>query len=419
VWAQLGESYHQLPREMQDYFDELGIEEGKPMWLTPERFEEVSAKLDEFVSWRTKREENPAAEAMEKATARVKQVISGAQRKMGVAPIAEAPFLLLLAYEENADADATRGRLLAEGKRWAAALKAVREQWEKRIREPLGLGPADTGKYYYDVIVPTNEDLARLATGQGHDKDGDIPAFFSMATQWALLRAPIEANDKALFGGDLAHAAVHQLQWHYSVDPKDKYGDNGMTMWTGVWLAEGLAEYLGSGVDLDPTSGNANFSGKPPRRVEFLQAMTDNGVPLIPVRELVQLGDFEGFSRYVHGSWLAAMRSNEDLPEAAAPWAAAQNNLAHKVLYAQSWLLVHFLYEADDGKYRAKLLDLVLTMLRGRQKPDRYQKDPTRPERFRSADEAFEEIMGLKDGAAWSELQKEHDRYRKRLLRGE
>jgi hypothetical protein len=421
VWAQVDESFQQLPREMQDYFESLEVEPDKQVWLTPARFAEVSGKLDEFVAWRAQRDENPSAEAAEKGVARVKERLSTAQRKIGVAPVAEPPFLLLLVYEENADADASRGRLVAEGKRWAAALKLVREQFDQRIREPLGLAPVEAGKYYYDVVVPTQEDFARLLHGEegGYDKEGDIPAFFSMRTKWAQLRAPIEANDKALFGGDLAHAAVHQLQWHYSADPKDKFQPNYMEEWTGIWLTEGLAEYLGAGVDLDPGTGKATFSGKPPRRVEFLQAMTDNGVPLIPVRELIQLTSLDAFARYVNGTWLPGMRTNEDIPEAASQWASVQQPLVQKVLYAQSWLLVHFLYEADDGKYRAKLLDLVLTALRGRQKPERYRTNPSQPERFKGADDAFVEIMGLKDGAAWNELQKEHDRHRKRLLRGE
>jgi hypothetical protein len=334
--------------------------------------------------------------------------------------VAEGPFVLLLAYEDNADAEKASAQIAADGRKWAPALKLLREEFDRRIREPLGLPAIEAGKYFLDVVVPTQEDFAKLVRGEtdGLDGHGDLPVHVSMRTKWAQMRAPVEANDKALFGGDLAHAAAHQLQWHFSADPQKKFL-NHMEEWNGIWLTEGLAEFLGGGIDLDPASGKATFSGRPPRRVEFLQAMRDNGVPLIPVRDLVQLASPDAFARYVQGTWLRQIQESEDTPEAANAWLAAQDRLVAKVLYAQSWLLVHFLHEADSGKYRARLLDLVLTALRGRQKPDRYRKDAGAQERFSSANEAFLEILGLKDEALWKDLQRDHDNHLKQLLRGD
>jgi hypothetical protein len=417
VWARMQENFKRLPPEMQDFVDALEVVEGKPVWMTPAKYAEAGKKLDEFVAWQGKLDENPAAGAIESFTREAKTRLSSSQRKLGFGAVAEGPFVILFGYEENADVEATRGQLLGEGKKWSAALRLLREEFDKRIREPLGLPAIEAGKYYCDLVVPTADDLRKLVReGEGLDATGDIPGYFSPTTRWAQLREPKEANEKALFGGDLAHEAAHQLQWHFSADPKQKLL-NYMAEWNGIWLTEGLAEYLGGGIDLDPASGKASFSGQPPRRVEFLRGMRDNGVPLIPLRELVQLRP-DNFEPYIGRTWHDTLRESEDLPEAAIAWLGTQEAMAQKILYAQSWLLTHFLYEAEGGKYRAQLMDLVLTALRGGVKPDRYRKEAGIAERFGSAFDAFVEIMGLKDDASWKALQEAHDRHA-RSLRGE
>jgi len=414
VWEAV-QSSKQTPAELQDFLDTIDVKTG-PIWMTPRKYDEVSAKLDEFLAWKKKLDENPAAEPTERFVRTAKTMLSSSQRKVGFASVAEAPFVLLLAYEDAGDGDKARADITSEGRKWANALKLLREEFDKRIREPLGLPAVEPGKYYCEIVVPTADDLRKLVReGEGLDATGDIPAYFSPNTKWAHLREPKEANEKALFGGDVAHEAVHQLQWHFSNDPVKKF-ENYMEAWNGIWLTEGLAEYLGGGIDLDPASGKASFSGRPPRRVEFLRAMRDNGVPLVPVRELVQFRP-DNFPKGI-ANWKARIGESEELPEAASQWLGTQEGLSAKLLYAESWLLVHFLYEADDGKYRAKLLDLVLTAFRGGQKPDRYRKEAGVAEKFGSADEAFSEIMGLKDEASWQDFQHAVDRHAK-TLRGD
>ncbi|HEX5136271.1 MAG TPA: hypothetical protein VFY93_04810 [Planctomycetota bacterium] len=422
IWQQV-QTARDLPADMQEFFDGLEPKAAgnepeaarkRSIWLPPAKYAEASAKIEEFVAWKKQVDENPAAESTERFVRSAKSMLSSGARKVAFASVNEGPFVLLLAYEEADNAEKAKAGILGEGKKWAASLKLLREEFDKKIREPLGLAPVEAGKYYCDLVVPTSEDVAKYAR-EGTGLDGaasDIPGFFSMRTKWAALRAPTEAADKALFGGDLAHAAFHQLQWHYSTDPAKKF-DNYMEEWNGIWLTEGLAEFLGGGIDLDPASGKATFSGKPPRRIEFLRGMRDNGVPPLPVRELVQLRP-DNYGRNL-GGWVATIAQRDELPEAASQWLTTQPGSVSKLLYAHSWLLVHFLHEADDGKYRAKLLDLALTALRGGRRPERYRTDASGGEKFGSADEAFAEILGLKDDAAWKDFEKEYERHLKKV----
>lgn len=412
IWQQI-EASKETPAELQDYFDALDVKPGKGLWLKPEKYAEATGKIEEFVAWKKKLDENPAAEPTERFIRTAKPMLSTGPRKVGFAPVAEAPFVLLIAYDEGDDGAKARDAVLGEGRKWGAALKLLREEFDRKIREPLGLQPVEAGKYYCDLVVPTADDLGKFVReGEGLDAAGDVPGFFSLRTKWAVLRAPGEANEKALFGGDVAHEAFHQLQWHYSNDPVKKF-ENYMEEWTGIWLTEGLAEYLGGGIDLDPASGKATFSGMPPRRIEFLRGMRDNGVPAVPVRELVQLRPDNYGKNLAH--WIARIGDQDDLPEAASQWLGTQEGVTAKLLYSHGWLLVHFLHEADDGKYRAKLMDLALTAFRGGRKPERYRTDASVAEKFASPAEAFAEILGLKDEAQWKELEQAYLRHLKKV----
>ena len=219
------------------------------------------------------------------------------------------------------------------------------EQFEKRFREPLGLPAMEKGRYYYQVVLRRRADFARfIRGGTGYDADGDIAGFFAPRTKWAGVRVGAEAKEAANAAGDLAHEAVHQLHAHYARDPKMKalsYFDE----WTGIWFTEGWAEYLGGGLKFDPVTGDTEFTGRPKRRIEFLRGMRDNGVPFIPLRDLVQLPSVESFMRYATGTWVPLFRDDEDMPEQAHAWFQEQEGRYWKLLYAQSWFLAYFLNE--------------------------------------------------------------------------
>jgi len=422
VWLAMNENFRALSREQKDFCDRHApdIDEGKQVWLKGSAWSQAKAMLDAFVKWRKEQAANPAIPKIRRGIDEAKAILgkdeSGATR--GFVAVVEGPFIMLLAYPEGAgNEDALRQELEKRGALYAKALKVLWAEFEKRFREPLGLPAMEKGRYYYTVILDKRADFARfIRTGTGYDVGGDIAGFFAPRTKWAGVRVSAEEKESPYAASDLAHEAVHQLHAHYARDPKMKalsYFDE----WTGIWFTEGWAEYLGGGLKFDPASGRTEFTGRPKRRVEFLQGMRDNGVPYIPLRDLVQLPSVESFMRYVNGTWIPLFRDDEDMPEQAATWFMQQEGGSWKVLYAQSWYLTYFLNEYKDGKYRAKYLDLVMTALRGKRKPAKYRKDMTLAERWGSAYDAFVEIMELRDENAWKELQREHDRFMKKMLR--
>jgi hypothetical protein len=410
VWQAMNDNFRMLSREQKDFCDlHAGrIDEGKDVWLERGAWSNSKQMLDAFVAWQKEQAANPAIPKIQKGIDEAKAILGKDEGKeRGFVSAVEGPFILLLAYTADGDDEEKVKKELAEkGARYAKSLKRLWEKFEKRFRAPLGLPEMERGRYYYQVILSTRADFARfIRGGTGYDADGDVAGFFAPRTKWAGVRVGTQENEAKYATQDLAHEAVHQLHAHYSRDPKLKalsYFDE----WTGIWFTEGWAEYLGGGLD-----------GLPKRRVDFLQGMRDNGVPFIPLRDLVQLPSVGAFGRYVRETWVPLFRDDEDMPEQAHTWFQQQEGPVWKLLYAQSWFLAYFLNEYKDGQYRQKYLDLAMTALRGKQKPEKYRKDMTLAERWGSAYDAFVEIMEITDDKAWKQLQREHDRFMKKVLR--
>jgi hypothetical protein len=257
-----------------------------------------------------------------------------------------------------------------------------------------------------------------LAGETGFEPAGDVQGFFAAGTtQWAGVAAGREDDTKAYLGPDLAHEATHQLQYYFSKDWKEKWDPNYFDEWNCIWFTEGLAEYVGGGVKYDPASGESEWTGAAKRRVEFLQGMKDNGVPLIPLRDLIQLNTIGDWQRYVHGTWIPLLTENEDMPVTAGQWLQQQQGLFSNAMYAHSWYLTRFLHDSSDGKYAKQYRDLLMTALRGKAKPESYRKDKSVRERWAKPFDAFVEILDVKGDEGWSKLQKQYERYLARALR--
>ena len=249
----------------------------------------------------------------------------------------------------------------------------------------------------------------------GFARSPEIRAFFRPRSRWVYAGLSDDASIARYLGQDLGIASVQQLMWLYSKDPKKKWGEYYFEEWNGLWFTVGFAAWLGGGIRHDASTGEATWTGSDRRWTAHLQIMRDNAVPIVKLRELVQLQSWEGFLRWRGDTWYPELRADEDLPETALAAIGADPLFAIKLLYAQSWYLAHFMNEYDGGKYKAKYRDLLMTALRGKRKPAAYA-GSGRP-RWRYSYEAFQEIMGLKSDEDWEKLQKEHDSFLPKTLR--
>ena len=100
----------------------------------------------------------------------------------------------------------------------------------------------------------------------------DVAGGFFVKGRWSYAGLSTDQAVARYMGNDLAHTAVHQLQWYYSRDPKKTYL-NYFEEWNGLWFTVGFAAWLGGGIEHDVTSGQATWTGIDPRRKEQLKQM--------------------------------------------------------------------------------------------------------------------------------------------------
>ncbi len=422
IFEQMNDAYADAPDKFKKFVDRYTskVDRKKKVWLSTGRFEAAQGLLGEFAAWKKKRDANPAGRFVTKAIAAAKQLFRGKEFAHAVA----GPWILLTPFDADpagADGTATlRKDKSAHAAKVAAVLPVALAQWTAKIAKPLGL-PAFRKDYYFKVLLcETPAGLATYLrnrraedTAAGGQIGPELVGFFRHDTKWAGASAIDDEALKPYVAQDLAHVAIHQLQQYHSQDPKDKY-ENWFDEWNTKWLNEGLAEWLGGGVQLDAASGKATFTGYAKRRIEFLRQMKDNGVPLMPIRDIVQLNSLEDWGSF-YATWAGTLRGDDDIGEATVTWLNGLRGGTRKCFYAHSWYLVHFLHEGKDGKYREQFLAFVKTALRGKYKPEKYAKRPR--DRWINPFDAFQDIFGLNDAAQWEKLQKDYARYLKRMLR--
>lgn len=418
IWEGMNKHYAALPDEQRAFMDKYAplVDRKQPVWMPQAEYEKAAATLAEIKAWVEKREANPAAEKIQKAIRTASALLKDHDFVTGV----EGPFILLLPYNtKDADADAKKADLEQKLELYKQPLRVALDQFEKKYREPLGLDPITEGHYFVQVILDKREDFEKFIRGEtGFEPVGDVQGFFAAkTTQWAGTAAGRDDETKPYLGPDLAHEATHQLQYYFSKDWKKKWDPNYFPEWNCIWFTEGLAEYVGGGVKYDPATGKSEWTGIAKRRVEFLQGMKDNGVPLIPLRDLIQLNTNGEWQRYIHDTWIPLLTENEDMPVTASQWLDQQPGVASSAMYAHAWLLTRFLNESSDGKYAKQYRDLLMTALRGKAKPEAYRKNKNVRERWAKPFDAFVEILGVSGDDGWKKLQKQYERYLSRALR--
>jgi len=422
LWERMNEYYKVLPDNFRNFLTtyEARVGAGGNIWVTAEEFAAAKATLDSFGPWVEQLEADPSIEQIDRGRVQAAQMIKGEE----AVAVVSRPFILFLGSQELANPDVSedakaqlRGKLESLGAKYAKGLEVFLKAYDEHVRTPLGLGPVPVEKVFYQWLYETRAHFEEaLARGEGFEVLGDVNGLFSPRSRWAYVLRDTEGEAARAVLNDVAHEGVHQLHQYYAQDPDDKY-ENLYDRWQGLWFTEGWAEYLGGGLHFDPSTGATTWDGIADRRLDHLQLLRDNGMPRIPLRELVQQDTFRLLQSWI-GNWMARIASDDTVPESALALQNQQGAGVHiRSFYAQSWFLIYFLNEYEGGKYRAKYNDLVFTVLRGKQKPEAYRDDKTVKERWRNAFDAFRAIMGIDSEEGWDRLQKEYDAFLKKVLR--
>ncbi len=367
----------------------------------PAEFERVRALLDRFRKWDEAMRNDPTRKAIHAARARVKtDPILG---KYEFVHIELHPWVLFYASRklvQKDDSEKEARRVEAERARLKKRLDAFRplvtaylEFFRKRWLKPLGLKEFAKDELFMVWVFAERETWQEYGKKLGTPPTPGMLGYFDPKDHWVFLfedkRNPINVESS------LSHELTHQLHWHFSHEPDKGTGFfNHFRRVKAVWFQEGWAEYVGW---TKKTGARYEFGVPSKVRVNSLRLLRKHGVPLFPVRDLVRRTDYMEWMFHIMREWLPRQRLKIAKPELLIP-------LFMEMLYAQSWLLVSFLYEYEDGKYRKKALKFTAATLKG-------YLGHRGASGYAQAHEVFEEIFGLRTHADWARFQKEYEEY--------
>ncbi|MEM8886011.1 MAG: hypothetical protein AAGD14_18245 [Planctomycetota bacterium] len=409
VWAGLEKHQARMPEQYARFYEKYlpAIDGGKEVFLSEEAYAGAEGVLNDFKSWREKMEADPSPVLIDKGLSRAQERAAG----FGALPVAQVPVVVFLGSKELHKSmgkdriEAKKSDFAPRATKVRKRVQAVLKAWDSEVAQPLKLAPlpAETGLFVYCF----DDRNAYQAAGQGGrgtalDAGSDLLFFYRPSDPMSFGLIPKTPEEDKWFTSDLGHILVHQLQKKYSKDPNDKYEDAFKT-WNGLWLVEGLAEYLGAGAREDGA-----FTGVSPKASEFLKKIDEGGVPLFEVREIVRFANFQRYASFYRDAWQPELAEDKELPEGVNELINAEAGLfPRKAFQAQCWYLVYFLNKYENGKYKAKFQELVQTMLWGRRKSSKY--DPSSmPGTFKSSEDAFATIFGLKTEDDWNKLGDEY-----------
>jgi len=416
-------AFPELSPEWQTFVKDLedSLAATKVAWFDGTAFDERKANLDAILAWLDAAESDPYKPAIQKGINLVRA--DPILKRYDAHPMVVPPFIVFVSYPkapENATPEARaehRKKHLGEAQERAKELemlyRAYVSEFEEKYRKPLGLPEFKPTDILYQFVFHSREAFNEYnSRAEGQDVNPNVLGYFNPKNRWVFL----DMRDADEEGGisnlnTMAHETTHQMQWFFSKDPKDRMR-NYFDELHAVWFTEGWAEYVGGSCRIHPETKKPEFSWYSLGRVDTLRWMKKEGIPAVPIRDLIDRENYGEFLQWVQ-TWLPGMR--DSVPESAHKFLVPQNYLP--VLYAQGWLFVHYLNRFGNGKYREPFLDFVGMSFRGRYKPAKYLKDPTQPERWRDVKAAFEEIFQVKSEADWERIQKEYDQVREQVIR--
>jgi hypothetical protein len=203
----------------------------------------------------------------------------------------------------------------------------------------------------------------------------NVAGYFSPGTGWVYL---YDEPQRQFEIDKNVHEGTHQLE-HWFQRQKNEWATQFHTPQS--FFGEGFAEYLGS-VEMDPQR-NLKFIGINRTRLSGWHGVLKDAEankkkpPIFPLQDLVR---FEGYGE-------AAGFAAEKL--------GINPDFGLGVFYIQSWALVYFLNEHQNGKYRTQFNKYLNDILNYDYEKERY------------GYEAFKKQFGLRAEADWKALDKE------------
>ncbi|MEN8148743.1 MAG: hypothetical protein ABFS86_02900 [Planctomycetota bacterium] len=352
-------------------------------WLTPEEAKEAAATKERFLAHLAKLESDGHY-----------RCVWQARTSVGVHPIFKdytyetedkRPYLVFLQSTEDAE-KAARVRELGEKK--GRIFRCLYRNFLERFGEALELPKLESDKYEEDVILKCWIFADRKSFGDynqmfGMPDSSGIGAYYRPADQWMIIpTGAAQPPGFDLHGQEIDtnvsfHEGLHQLVHHYT--KKIVEAETGQPVsWTdakldsdAMWFQEGVAEWFGSALPEGDTWQ--------PFQTNWYRL---HGWKMVRSRKM----DEWTFSE------LLAARGNRDLRTGGGRHMPA-------LFYGQAWALVHFLWNFEDGKYRAKFLEYFKGELRGK-----------------SGVREFKKIFGV-DKPEGSQMEKEYWKYVDELLK--
>ncbi|MEE8104430.1 MAG: hypothetical protein V3T86_02730 [Planctomycetota bacterium] len=400
------------------------VEAGEDVWLDTPEFTEVSTEMTGIKKYLEELANDPYRKQILRAIERTKNhpVLMHYESVQVVAH----PFIVFLGSrelkvmedtpEEKKRVAKKRKEMEIEAEKYRKIYAGFVKHWDENYRKPMGLPKLKPSDILFQWIFEDKKGLdAYQMKAEGRPLPSGVLGYFSPWNRWVFLF--LRENDESSGISALnvmCHESTHHLHWKFSEDPKDRftnYFDEGGC----VFFNEGFAELLGGSGRIKPgTDGEPEFEWYAIGRLEGIRRMKKNGVPLLPIKDLVPRESYSEYQNWIRDSWIERVRPIT--PEASHKFLSPRYYFG-AALYPQSYVLATFLTHYENGKYREKFLEFAMAMFRGRIKPAKYGGDGEK--RWRDAYGAFVEIFfdNKNEEAAFVAMQKEHDAFQDELLK--
>ncbi len=385
-----------LPEDFAKFRDEMEAKvQTKPVRRAPVmtlvEYRKAEQLLHRFVAWDKRLQDDPRALAILNARKRVStDPLLGRYEPIH---IEVPPFVVFYAAPKSKGGTSAR-----DIKRYREKLESFRslivsyvEFFRSRWIQPLKLKEFDKDQLFFVWIFGDRDSWLEYGRNAGIPPPPGMVGYFSPLDQWVFLYE--DSKERLTVESSLAHELTHQLHHHFSSDT-GKFVNHFKRI-KAVWFSEGWAEYAGW---TKKVGSEYRFGQTSAERVRSLRTLKKYGLPLFPVRDLVKRENYREWLSFAIMEWLPKQRLKADVD----PQVLASVFL--EILYAQSWLLVSFMYEFEQGKYSKNAMAFTKAALRG-------FKDHRGVRGYAQAHEVFAKMFELKTDAAWAKFQKEYEQY--------